>query len=119
MVRSVKSSLEITLKNKRPPTDELLQTMLLEAEHVVNSRPLIDVPLNHSDEDVITPNHLLIGRSSADAPLGMFNDKDLLLRKQWRASQRLADVFWATWVRSYLPNLTLRSKWRRTKFVGG
>lgn len=29
MVRSVKSSLEITLKNKRPPTDELLQTMLL------------------------------------------------------------------------------------------
>lgn len=39
MVRPIKSSLSVTLKNRRPPSDELLHTLLLEAEHVVNSRP--------------------------------------------------------------------------------
>lgn len=79
----------------------------------VNSRPLTDLPLDHYDDDVITPNQILIGRSSADAPMGGELDTDLVLRKQWRASQRLADVFGGTWVRSYLPNLTLRPKWNK------
>lgn len=113
LVRSIKSSLSVTLKNRRPPSDELLHTLLVEAENVVNSRPLTELPLDHSGDDVITPNHLLIGRSSADAPIGKFTDQDLLLRKQWRAAQRLADVFWSTWVRSYLPTLTLRPKWHK------
>lgn len=110
MVRSVKSSLAVTLTMKKP-TDEMLHTLLVEIEHVINSRPLTDVPLNHTDEDVITPNHLLIGRSSNVAPMGKFDDSDLILRKQWRASQRLADVFWKQWVKLYLSSLTLRSKW--------
>lgn len=63
MVRSVKSSLAVTLKT-RTPSDDLLHTLLLEVEHIINSRPLTDVPLEHTDDDAITPNHLLIGRSS-------------------------------------------------------
>lgn len=113
LVRSVKNSLNVTLRNRRPPTDELLHTLIVEAENVVNSRPLTELPMDHCDDDVITPNHLLIGRSSADAPVGKFDDNDLILRKQWRASQRLADVFWTIWVRSYLPSLTLRPKWQK------
>lgn len=67
--------------------------------------------MNHSDDEAITPNHLLLGRSSAFAPFGSFTNDDLLLRKKWRASQRMADVFWSKWIKEYLPNLTLRSKW--------
>lgn len=113
LVRSVKTSLAVTLKNRRPPSDELLHTVLIEVENVVNSRPLTELPLTCAGDEVITPNHLLIGRSSADAPIGQFTDSDLILRKQWRAAQRLADVFWSTWVRTYLPTLTLRPKWHK------
>lgn len=96
----------LTIKNRRPPSDELLHTLLIEAENVINSRPLTQLPLELTDDDVITPNHLLICRSSADAPIKQFNDTALILRKQWRAAQRLADdFFWSTWVRSYLPTL--------------
>lgn len=82
-----------TIKNRRPPSDELLHTLLIEAENVINSRPLTQLPLELTDEGVITPNHLLICRLSADAPIEQFNDTALILRKQWRAAQRLADVF--------------------------
>lgn len=112
MVRSVKSCLAITLSTK-VPTEELLLTLLTEVEHTLNSRPLTDVPLEHIDDDAITPNHLLMGRSSGMVPFGEFNENDVHLRKQWRASQRLADMFWALWVKSYLPSLTLRSKWHK------
>lgn len=95
------------------PTDELLHTIFAEIEQVINSRPLVDVPLDHEQDEAITPNHLLIGRSSSAAPFGQFDDSDILLRKRWRASQRMADVFWTKWVKQYLPNLTLRSKWRQ------
>lgn len=37
MVRAIKSSLAVTLRNRRPPSVELLQTLLVEAENVVNA----------------------------------------------------------------------------------
>lgn len=112
MVGSVKSCLATTLLTK-VPTEELLTTLLADVEHTLNSRPLTDVPLDNLDDDAITHNHLLLGRSSKIAPFGEFEIKDVQLRKQWRASQRLADMFWSLWVKSYLPSLTLRSKWHK------
>lgn len=110
MVRSVKTALSVTLKTKTP-SEEVLTTLCAEAEHMINSRPLVDVSNHPDEEEAITPNHLLIGRSSASAPIGEFDDDDLILRKQWRASQRLADLFWQRWVREYMPTLTRRTKW--------
>uniref|UniRef100_A0A1B0CYJ8 Uncharacterized protein n=1 Tax=Phlebotomus papatasi TaxID=29031 RepID=A0A1B0CYJ8_PHLPP len=42
---------------------------------------------------------------------GQFTDRDMILRKAWRKSQRLADMFWKRWSREYLPQLAKRSKW--------
>lgn len=47
LVRSIKASLAVTLKNRRTSSDELLHTLLVEAEQVVNSRQLTEVPLDH------------------------------------------------------------------------
>lgn len=107
LVRTVKIALKKAL-SATVPTEELLRTVLVEAEHTVNSRPLCLV----TDDDVmLTPNHLILRRSSGLLPPGRFDKRDLLLKKQWRASQYLADVFWKAWVKYYLPKLSQRPKW--------
>ncbi|CAG7723782.1 unnamed protein product [Allacma fusca] len=112
LVRSVKVSLEATLK-ERAPRGDVLHTLFTEAEFVVNSRPLTFVSLDPKDKESLTPNHFLIGPENSCGPPGVFEDADLRLRKQWRFTQRLADHFWCRWVKEYLPDLTRKTKWFR------
>ena len=66
---------------------------------------------NYPVKHALTPNHFLIGTSSAALPPGQFNKSDLNLGKLWRASQSPADQFWQYLVHEYLPTLTGRIKW--------
>ncbi|GBP26439.1 hypothetical protein EVAR_75571_1 [Eumeta japonica] len=63
---------------ERGPREEVLHTLLLEAEHIVNSRPLTERA---------TDDNVLHGPAN------------------WRTCQRLADHFWQRWLREYLPTL--------------
>lgn len=110
LIRSVKQVLT-QIMPPRNPTDELLRAMLMEAESIVNSRPLTFVPLEADDGEALTPNHFLLGSSSGEKPPGEFTDSDLILRKNWKKSQQLANIFWKKWVKAYLPTLTRRTKW--------
>ena len=112
LVRSIKVALRVVLK-ERAPKEEVLHTLLLEAEAVVNSRPLSYVSGDLDDEPSLTPFNFLIGTTSTTQSQGNFTDSDLRLRKQWRASQRLADLFWKRWIHEYLPSLTRRTKWHQ------
>ncbi|GBP62359.1 hypothetical protein EVAR_42103_1 [Eumeta japonica] len=58
LVRSVKTALATTLK-ERSPCEEVLQTLLLEAEYIVNSRPLTKVDTEPTEADGLTPNFLI------------------------------------------------------------
>ena len=109
-MRSVKVSLQATLKEQYP-SDETFQTLLCEAEHTVNSRPLTHVSIDGDDPEALTPNHFLILSSSTRQPMGTFTDSDLCLRRNWRIAQLLADKFWKRWLKEYLPTLATRSKW--------
>lgn len=110
LVRSIKSALNAVL-NSRNPKEEVLLTLLIEAENMVNSRPLTHVSLDPNEEEALTPNHFLVGSSNALFRPGQFSDSDLCLRRQWRIAQRLADYFWHRWIREYLPTLQARKKW--------
>lgn len=112
LVGSIKKSFYATL-NTVHPTEEMLATLLAEAEHMVNSRPLLELSNDPNEPETLTPNHFLIGRSSASAPIGIFDKDDLILKKQWRAAQHLADLFWKRWMKEYRPTLTKRTKWFR------
>jgi len=112
MVKSIKTALKATLK-ERFPKDEVLHTLLLEAELIVNSRPLTYVSADASDPESLTPNHFLLGSSSGASVSGEFGKDDLFLRKQWREAQALADVFWKRWLQEYLPTLNKRQKWHQ------
>ncbi|XP_045487974.1 uncharacterized protein LOC123689933 [Pieris rapae] len=106
LVRSIKVALDVTLK-ERIPREEVLHTLLLEAEHMVNSRPITNLADN-SEEEALTPNHFLIGRSSGAARIGHFPDAKLVGREDWKTVQRLSDHFWRRWLREYLPTLLPR-----------
>ena len=112
LVRSVKVALRASLTEQHP-RDEALLTVFAEAESLVNGRPLTHVPLDAEDDECLTPNHFLIGTSSAALCPGVFNNADLCLRKQWRVAQALTEMFWRRWVKEYLPTLTRRTKWHQ------
>lgn len=110
LVASVKKILTAIMPT-RTPSDELLRCVLMEAERVVNSRPLTYIPIENDTMEALTPNHFLIGSSNGEATIANTNDRDLIGRKDWRIAQQLANNFWRRWVVEYLPTLTRRSKW--------
>ncbi|XP_073946597.1 uncharacterized protein [Choristoneura fumiferana] len=107
MVRGVKEALKATLHEKYP-SDEILHTLLLEAEATVNSRPLTHVSVDPNDPTALTPNMILLGPDCHSPAPGTFEESDGDARQQWRRAQQLADTFWRRWVREYLPLLQHR-----------
>lgn len=110
LVRSVKSALRVTLR-ERAPREEVLHTLLLEAEMVINSRPLAYVSSDPAEPTVLTPNHLLLGTATGDACYVPYDPKDVDARRQWKKVNALAEAFWRRWKREYLPTLQRRQKW--------
>ncbi|XP_061724327.1 uncharacterized protein LOC133530432 [Cydia pomonella] len=110
IIRSIKTTLKVTLK-ERAPREEVLLTLLAEAENMSNSRPLTHVSVEPDYPEGLTPHHFLLGTSSNLPLMGSFDDTDFFLRRQWRISQRLADMYWSRWVKEVLPTMLPRQKW--------
>lgn len=109
LIGSVKKILQNILKEECPK-DEVLLTVFAEAENIVNNRPITHVSLDPSDEDCLTPNHLLLGLKRDPLPIKF---EETSTRKLWKKAQRLSDNFWSRWVKEYLPTLTNRGKWTK------
>ncbi|XP_075162834.1 uncharacterized protein LOC142235463 [Haematobia irritans] len=112
MVQCVKKVLRITLK-ETSPKEHILHSLLIEAQNIINSRPLTHLPVVVDSEEPLTPNHFLIGYGNvAQTPtIDEPDEKLFALRKQWRILKSLRDRFWKRWVLEYLPTLTRRVKW--------
>ena len=102
-------------------TEENLQTLVVEVELLVNSRPLTEVSSDPFDLAAITPNDLLILKPMDPLPPGVFEPDPTRLRRGWKQVQSLANAFWRRWISDYLPTLSKRAKWaqpRRNLRVG-
>ncbi|KXJ71674.1 hypothetical protein RP20_CCG019934 [Aedes albopictus] len=110
LIRSVKSNLR-KLQWRRLPTDEVLNSTLIEIESVVNSRPLTEIPIEDDESPVLTPNHFLLGTSNGLKPWVPYSDSPSLLRNSFKQSQIMANEFGRMWLRDYLPVITRRAKW--------
>lgn len=118
MIRSVRAALAaILLQNGGILDDESLHTFMVEAEMVVNSRPLTFVDSSNGDDakEALSPSQLLTLKSRVVLPPpGSFVKEDIYSRKRWRRVQFLANQFWCRWRKEYLPMLQERSKWTKT-----
>ncbi|KAL0156947.1 hypothetical protein M9458_048193, partial [Cirrhinus mrigala] len=82
-IRSIKSCLQVVLKDQIV-SDEVLSTVLIEVEGILNSKPLGYVSSEISDTDPVTPNLLLMGRLDASLPQVVYGTRDLLGKRKWR-----------------------------------
>jgi hypothetical protein len=96
--------------------DELV-TLLARISCSINSRPLGLANTSYTDqqEDIllpITPNHMLLGRSSPESPPLEYSEGD-------KFCQRLAYVdaveqeWWSRWIKTVLPTMLPVQKWKR------
>ncbi|XP_030609347.1 uncharacterized protein LOC115796997 [Archocentrus centrarchus] len=111
-VRSVKAALYATIR-PQPIPEEVLRTVLIEIEGILNSKPLGYVSTDVADVDPVTPNLLLMGRPDPSLPQAVYTDTEMLSRRRWRHTQVLADQFWTHFIRHYLSTLQPRSKWHK------
>ena len=89
--------------------DEQLMTFLCIVESTINSRPITRNPNDVSDSEALTPHHILMLRRGPPV-MGTFEKADLYGRR-WKQIQWLASVFWRRWLKEYIPNLQIRSRW--------
>ncbi|XP_071044571.1 uncharacterized protein [Parasteatoda tepidariorum] len=99
-IRTVKSSL--TLKE--------LETVFLEIEAMINSRPITYLYNEPSEPSPFTPSHFLVGKRLMSLPVVKYKPNDLIvnrdsLTKMYKYQQTLLDHFWNRWRKEYLLHL--------------
>ncbi|XP_055615074.1 uncharacterized protein LOC129761378 [Toxorhynchites rutilus septentrionalis] len=111
LVRSVKEVLTV-IDDGRRITDEILQTAIVEAEDIVNSRPLTYVSQQSDEAEALTPNHFLKG-ASPNSPCAVLptSNPAVALRDAFQRSQQLASNMWERWLKEYVPSLNTWTKW--------
>ena len=109
MVKTVKKCLQFAIHSQRLTPAEYL-TVAYEIANLVNERPIGSRPAPDSPINILTPNLLLLGRSTAKNPgfdqtcLGNLNTRYLLVRS-------VTDLFWKRWSELFAPSLTKQIKW--------
>ena len=61
--------------------------------YYINDRPITKVSDDPNDFEALTPNDLLLLRTGASFPPGLFNKTDCYVRRRWCQVQYLANVF--------------------------
>lgn len=110
LIQTIKRHLGEVLK-ERYPKGHVLRTLFCEIENIINSRPITYNSADPNDPLPLTPNDILIGHSSSFHPITPSNDKDLIVLSDWRAIQKLADMFWKRWMDEYIPSILNAKKW--------
>ncbi|XP_074033086.1 uncharacterized protein [Leptinotarsa decemlineata] len=94
-------------------TYEEFNTVIIQIESVMNSRPLCSISTDPNDLAVLTPAHFLTLE-----PLSALPDPDvshLMINRlnRWQLLQRLHRDFWKRWRLEYLHTLQQRYKWTK------
>ena len=112
LVKSVKRAMYAVLSQKHVVlTDEVLNTVMIETEALLNSRPLTAASDDVNDLNALTPFHFLIGRANPNLPPDVFYDHEMSSRRRWRQAQTIVNHIWKRWSREYLPTLSERKRW--------
>ncbi|XP_037048500.1 uncharacterized protein LOC119082957 [Bradysia coprophila] len=112
LIRSVKSSINEIMPT-RTPKEDMLRNLMKQVQNVINSRPLTFIPLDVEEDEALTPNHFIRLSSNGLKPPCEIELDGAYLRRSWKESQRLTELFWKRFIREYLPSITRRTKWHQ------
>ncbi|KAH8232106.1 hypothetical protein KR032_003514, partial [Drosophila birchii] len=93
-------------------TFEELNTVIIEVEAILNSRPLTPMSSDPTDTSALTPGHFLIGEPLVAPPDANLALPGKTLVKRWELVSRLKQSFWNQWSMEYLQELQMRTKWK-------
>ncbi|CAK1588736.1 unnamed protein product [Parnassius mnemosyne] len=110
-VKSIKYHLRRILGNCNLTYEEL-NTVLVQIEGVLNSRPLTPLSTDPDDLLPLTPGHFLIGRPINSLPSQNYEEVPSSRLSRYQRIQQLRQHFWRRWSKEYLSELQQRSKWR-------
>lgn len=89
-----------------------LQTVLYETANICNERPIgLSRPRDDGSYSLITPNHLLLGRSSNILPDDTDLATNLPMSARYRLVNHVTSCFWRKWSSEVSPGLVVRQKW--------
>ena len=84
----------------------------MEISNICNERPNgVSKPRADGTYCVLTPNHLLLGRSSNVLPDDTQLSDDLHYTSRYRLVNHVTTVFWQKWCAEVTPRLVFRQKW--------
>ena len=93
-------------------TQSELQTILFEAASIANERPLsVSGPKEDGSYTIITPNNLLIGRSTVSLPDDTALCEDLSYKDRYHIINSVTKAFWNLWATQCSPKLVDHKKW--------
>ncbi|XP_015122234.1 uncharacterized protein LOC107044737 [Diachasma alloeum] len=94
-------------------TLEQFNTLVIEIEAILNSRPLTPISTDPNDLIVLTPGHFLTGDSLMSLPEPDFSETPDNRLSAWELIQKKQQEFWRRWYKEYLNEQTLRQKWNQ------
>lgn len=94
---------------------EEMNTVLVQIEAILNSRPLTPISSDPSDLIPLTPAHFLIGRTLTMPPAPQVDQAPLHTLTRYRRLQSLKTHFWNRYYKEYVSELQIRNKWRTDK----
>ena len=114
-IRSTRNILSSLMQTQGVSLDEeSLNTLFVEVEDIVNSRPLVVETISDvNSQAALSPRYILTMNSKVVIPPpGVFGTPDLYCRKRWRRVQHVSNEFWSRWRIEFLATLQDRQKWK-------
>ena len=90
-----------------------LQVILAKAANIMNNRPIGVKSLSEDSCNVVTPNQILIGRTST-SDLGSNEVVEENLSKSSKYQEELLNMWWKMWFHQVFPNLVPYAKHKDT-----
>ncbi|GFV28672.1 integrase catalytic domain-containing protein [Trichonephila clavipes] len=113
-VKSFKHHLYRTLVNSKITFEEF-ETVIIQIEGILNSRPLVPLSDNINEYEVLTPGHFIIGRPISAIPEPAILDISDNRLSRWQYTTKCVQTIWKRWKNDYLNHLQQRNKWQFEK----